>query len=191
MTDNCLQPSQMCLLLLIWALVCWLCGKFLSLERIDGQSWNKVYQTEVMERSCRYLTWRCVFDGRLTTALQIMPLVYDMGTGLLIMLYITKSWHWWKLMKQSLAYRGDGEELIDTKLGGVHSTDSRLQPSHLCLLLLICALACWLISKSGTDPLTHLEQSFTDRGDEEGLIETKPGGVHSTDSRLQPSEICP
>ena len=28
-------------------------------------------------------------------------------------------------MKQCLADRGDGEELIDTKLGGAHSTDSR------------------------------------------------------------------
>ena len=33
--------------------------------------------------------------------------------------------------------RGDGEELIDTKLGVVHSTDNRLQPSKVCLQLLI------------------------------------------------------
>ena len=45
-------------------------------------------------------------------------------------------------MKQSLANRSDGEELIDTNLGGVHSTDSRLQPSQLCLQLIIWALAC-------------------------------------------------
>ena len=32
-------------------------------------------------------------------------------------------------MEQSLKDRGDGKEVIDTKLGGVHSTDSRLQPS--------------------------------------------------------------
>ena len=36
-------------------------------------------------------------------------------------------------MKQSLADRGDVEELVDAKLGGVHSTDSRLQPSQECL----------------------------------------------------------
>ena len=45
-------------------------------------------------------------------------------------------------MKQSLADRGDGEELIDTKLGGVHSTDSQLQLSNLFLQLMIWALAC-------------------------------------------------
>ena len=39
-------------------------------------------------------------------------------------------------MEQSLADIDDGEELIDTKLGGVHFTDNRLQPSQLCLQLL-------------------------------------------------------
>ena len=38
--------------------------------------------------------------------------------------------------------RGDGEELIDTKLGGVHLTDIRLQLSQLCLQLMIWALTC-------------------------------------------------
>ena len=33
-------------------------------------------------------------------------------------------------MKQSLADRNIGDKLIDTKLWGVHSTDSRLQPSR-------------------------------------------------------------
>ena len=33
-------------------------------------------------------------------------------------------------MKESLADRGDGEELIDSKFGGVHLTDNRLQPSQ-------------------------------------------------------------
>ena len=37
-------------------------------------------------------------------------------------------------MEQSLADRGDGEELIETKVGGVHSTDSRLRPSSVPLL---------------------------------------------------------
>ena len=31
-------------------------------------------------------------------------------------------------MEQSLAERSDGEEVEDTKLGGVHSTGNRLQP---------------------------------------------------------------
>ena len=31
-------------------------------------------------------------------------------------------------MEQSLADRGDGEELIDTKFGSVHSTNSQLRP---------------------------------------------------------------
>ena len=34
-------------------------------------------------------------------------------------------------MKQGLTDRGDGEELIDTELGCVHSTDSQLQPSQI------------------------------------------------------------
>ena len=45
-------------------------------------------------------------------------------------------------MKQSLADRGHGEELIDTKFGGVHSTDSCLQLPQVCHLLKIWALAC-------------------------------------------------
>ena len=42
-------------------------------------------------------------------------------------------------MDQSLADRSDGEEVVDTKLGSVPSTDSRLQPSNLslqCMILL-------------------------------------------------------
>ena len=31
-------------------------------------------------------------------------------------------------MEQSLADRDDGEEVIDTKVGGVHSTDKDLRP---------------------------------------------------------------
>ena len=33
----------------------------------------------------------------------------------------------WTLMEQSLADRDVGEKLIDTKVGGVHSTDNLLQ----------------------------------------------------------------
>ena len=35
-------------------------------------------------------------------------------------------------MEQSLADRGDGEQQIDTKVGGVHSMDCRIQSSQLC-----------------------------------------------------------
>ena len=35
-------------------------------------------------------------------------------------------------MGQGLADRGDVEELIDTKVGGVHLTDKATQPSKLC-----------------------------------------------------------
>ena len=38
-------------------------------------------------------------------------------------------------MEQSLGDRSDEEEVVNTKLGGVHSTDYRLQPSKLCLQL--------------------------------------------------------
>ena len=31
---------------------------------------------------------------------------------------------------------------------------------------------------------------FTDRGDEEELIDTNIGGVHSMDKDLQPSKVC-
>ena len=33
------------------------------------------------------------------------------------------------LMEQTLAERGDGEQLIDTKVDGVHLTDKDLRPS--------------------------------------------------------------
>ena len=36
-------------------------------------------------------------------------------------------------MEQSLEDSGDGEELIDTKVEGVHSTDKGLRPSQVCL----------------------------------------------------------
>ena len=40
----------------------------------------------------------------------------------------------WTLKEQRLADTGDGEVLIDTKVGSVHTTDSRLQPSQVCPL---------------------------------------------------------
>ena len=44
-------------------------------------------------------------------------------------------------MEESLADRGDGEELIDTKDGDVHSTDSQLQSSQVRLYCVIWTLA--------------------------------------------------
>ena len=40
------RPSQVSLYYVIWALPC---GKIPSSERIDAHSWNKVYQTEMIE----------------------------------------------------------------------------------------------------------------------------------------------
>ena len=93
-------------------------------------------------------------------------------------------------MEQSLTDRGDGEELIDTKLGGVHSTDSRLQPSSSSFWYGHRPADYAINFKSWTDPWTHLEKSFADRGDGEDVLEKKLGGVHSMDSRLQPSQMC-
>ena len=45
-------------------------------------------------------------------------------------------------MEQSLADSDDGEEQMDTKVGGVHSTDGRQQPSKMCLYCVIWALVC-------------------------------------------------
>ena len=57
-TDSRLLPFKAIIQCLIWALACLLFGKILNLERIDRQ---------------------------LTTAFQILPSVYDMDSGLLIM----------------------------------------------------------------------------------------------------------
>ena len=112
-TDSRLQPFQICLQCMSWPMSCWLCCKLLNLERIDAHTWNKVYQTEVMERS-----W------------------------------------------------------LDTKFGGVHLMDSPLQPSQLCLQPMIWAIVCWFCGEFLTDRWTHMEQSLTDRGDGDKLIDT-------------------
>ena len=44
-------------------------------------------------------------------------------------------------MKHSLPDIGDGEELIDLKLGGVHSRDSQQYPFQVCLQLMLWVLA--------------------------------------------------
>ena len=45
-------------------------------------------------------------------------------------------------MEQTLTERGDGEELINTIVGGVHLADSRLQPSYIYLYCVMWAIAC-------------------------------------------------
>ena len=50
-------------------------------------------------------------------------------------------------MEESLADRGDGEELIDTKDEGVLSMDIQVQPSQLCLYCMVREIACWLCGK--------------------------------------------
>ena len=47
-------------------------------------------------------------------------------------------------MEQSLADGCDGEELIDTKVGRVHLTDSQLRPSQVCPYCMLWVLA-WLL----------------------------------------------
>ena len=59
-----------------------------------------------------------------------MPLVYDIGTVLLIMRKISKYLtDRCTDVEQSLADRGDGEELVNNKFGGVYSTDNRYSPT--------------------------------------------------------------
>ena len=45
-------------------------------------------------------------------------------------------------MEERLADRDDGEELIDTKFVGVHSTDKEKRDSKICLYCVIRVLAC-------------------------------------------------
>ena len=90
-------------------------------------------------------------------------------------------------MEQSLADRGDGEELIDTKFGGVHLTDKDLRRIPLVYDMGISLLIMWYY---WTYRCPFREQALAGIGDETELIDTKIGGVLSTDSRLQPSQLC-
>ena len=92
-------------------------------------------------------------------------------------------------MEQSLADKGDGEELIDTKFRGVHLMDSRLKSSQLCLQLLIWHWPAEFAAKLLTHRCTHMEQSLEDKGDGEELMDSKLWGVLSTEDRLQLSQI--
>ena len=62
-------------------------------------------------------------------------------------------------MEQSLGDQGDGEELIDTKVEGVHSTDRRQQPSQLCPYCVVWPIMLE-ISNFWTDRRTLMEQEM-------------------------------
>ena len=131
-------------------LACWFNLRYISKSWTDRcthmeQSLaDRGHREELIDTKLR----RCAFDGQPTTALPSIPPGSDMDTCLLIMRYISKSWlHRCTHMEQSLADSGDGEESIHTKPGSVHFMDNRLQPSQLCLQLLIWALSCWLCSR--------------------------------------------
>ena len=90
----------------------------------------------------------------------------------------------WTHMEQSLADKGEGEELIDTRLGCVHSTDNRLQPSHYTSSLWYGHWPADYALNLNRSMDTH-GTKFSDRGDREELIDIKIGGVHSTVNRLK------
>ena len=69
-------------------------------------------------------------------------------------------------MGQSISDRGDGKELIHTKLGGVYSTDKVLRSFQVCLQLMMGngLLNERYNSNSLTDRYTHMGQRLIDRG---------------------------
>ena len=91
---------------------------FSLLNEIDAYSWDKDEQTEVMDRSSLTPKLGGAYDRQKPTILQSMLLAWEMGISLLIILTLELIV---ALMGPSLADRG--EELIDTKIGGWHSTD--------------------------------------------------------------------
>ena len=113
---------------------CWLGNKIHILNGSKHTHGTKFNRQRWWKGANRHQTWWSAFYGQLTTAL---PTAYDMCTDLLIRREISKSWtDRWTLTEQS---RGDGEKLIDSNLGDMHSTDSRKQPSLVCLQLTIWA----------------------------------------------------
>ena len=52
------------------------------------------------------------------------------------------------LIERSVTVEGDGEELIDTEVGGVHLNDCQLQPSQACLYCVIWGLCLLIILNS-------------------------------------------
>ena len=94
-----------------------------------GTSFN---QQSLWRGADRHPSLGCSIDGQPTTVHPSMPLLYDMDISLMIMWSSSNSWtdidaHSLK----NLTDRADGEELIDTKDGGVHPTNSQLQPMPL------------------------------------------------------------
>ena len=149
-TDSRIPLFEVCLYCVIWTLACWLYGKFQLLNGLMHTHGTKFSRQSWCRRADRHQCWRCVSDGQLTTALPSMPLVCNIGISTLIMRKNYKSWtDRCTLMEQSLADRNDGEKLIDTKIGDVHSMDSRLRPSKLCLWY-----DCWVIGK--TQPVQRI-----------------------------------
>ena len=153
---------------------------------------TKYSSQKIWRGADRHQRWRCAFDGQPTKALRIIPLLRDIGHSLLI---VRENSNFWTdrctLMEQSLSDRVDGEELIDTKVGGVHSTDSwwhpsQVYPSHMVLIQSL------LIIPENSNYLMYgfMEQTLSDRGYVEELIDTNAWGVHSTDSRQKLSKLC-
>ena len=85
---------------------------------------TKFSRQRICRGADRNQSWRCAFDEQPTKALQSMPLLCKIGHRRQIMRensnFLTDRC---TLMEQSLEDREDGVELIDTKVGGVHSTD--------------------------------------------------------------------
>ena len=174
-TDSWLQPANFILL---------------DHEWIIAHSWHKVYQTEWWRGADRHQIWGFAFDRQPTTALPSIPLVNDVGTGLLIMWQNSKSWtDRCTLKKQNLAERGDGDELIWHQ--SWRCVFSGQPTTSLPSILLVYDMGPGLLInfQSWTDHCTLMEQCLADRVDGEEMVDTKPRGVHLTDSRLQSSPV--
>ena len=126
-----LQRSKVCLKRVIWDMPA---VKFWPLNGSIDIHGTKYSRQRWWRGADRRQIWGCAFNGQPTTALPSMLLACDMGMCLLIMQYNSNfGTDRLTLMELSLADRGDRKELIDTKVGGVRSTYSQLQPSKLCL----------------------------------------------------------
>ena len=95
-------------------------------------------------------------------------------------------------MGESLADKGDGEELIDTKIGVYIRRTKTYGPLKYAssIGMGISLMAMQWNSNSWTDRCTHMGQSLADRGDGEELIDTKVGSVYTKNKDLQPSKVC-
>ena len=142
----------------------------------------------------RPLRWGFAFDGQ-PTVLPSMPLVCDKRLSLLIMRWNSNFWtECCTLMEESLSVRGDWEKVVDTKVGGLHSMVRTVDCSppkyaYYVIYMDLTPLIMLWNSKFWTDRCTLMEESLADRGDREELVDTKVGGLHSTDSRVKPSHV--